>query len=183
MTTQRTTRETTHERIHERIQERIEMTHAHLRMRWQRPRPGPPAVGTGGPRVMPWLTPGLVVALVVVSLAAPGRAQEYFRLASAQVVAFADQAPVLRLTANGPVAFERLPADAGPVAEVRVRLFGVLPGELARTDDLSPFAVSVLSVDGGAEVTVQALGLQPGATLVVSTGQSIRELEFRVVAP
>ncbi|NOT43629.1 MAG: hypothetical protein HOP14_03375 [Acidobacteria bacterium] len=179
MTTQRTTRETTHERI--------EMTHAHLRMRWQRPRPGPPAVGTGGPRVMPWLTPGLVVALVVVSLAAPGRAQEYFRLASAQVVAFADQASVLRLTANGPVAFERLPADAGPVAEgsaeVRVRLFGVLPGELARTDDLSPFAVSVLSVDGGAEVTVQALGLQPGATLVVSTGQSIRELEFRVVAP
>ncbi|MGE0593257.1 MAG: hypothetical protein AB7Q15_12035 [Vicinamibacterales bacterium] len=174
--TQRTTQETTR------------TPRAPVRQRPTLPPPSTsPALAPGGRRLVSCLAPGLVVALAAAALVAPVRAQEHFRLASAQVVAFADEAPVLRLTANGPVAFERLPTDAGPGAEgsgeVRVRLFGVLPGELARTDDLAPFAVSVVPVDGGAEITVQAFGLQPGATLAVRTGQSIRELEFRVVAP
>lgn len=106
-------------------------------------------------------------------------AQETFRLVSAQVVTAAgSRPPLLRLAANGPIAFQALtPEESGlPAGSPRlaVRLYGVRPGELATLGGLDPFSLVVTASGTDAIVHV---GLAADATLRVRAGRRMNELE------
>lgn len=83
-----------------------------------------------------------LLAAAVCSVAA----QETFQLMSAQVITRTEAPPLLRLTANGPIAFRVLPAsefgDTGP-NRLKARLYGVLPGDLKSPgmDAYTPYAL------------------------------------------
>jgi hypothetical protein len=132
----------------------------------------------------------LTLALLTAGAAgAPGdamvvRAQEAFRLVSAQVVTAAgDRPPLLRLAANGPIAFQVLtPEESGlPAGSSRlaVRLYGVRPGELdlSTLGGLAPFSLVVTPSGSDAIVNVGLAGLAADATLRVRAGQRMNELE------
>src|SRR5262245_44192426 len=93
----------------------------------------------------------MCVMLFVAGSSGAGGAATTWRLASAQVVTSTASPPVLKLTANGPIAFEVLPADVNgnPVGAGRVvaRLFGVGAGEIASFGDLAPFALTVTAAE------------------------------------
>ena len=97
---------------------------------------------------------------------APAIATTY-RLASAQVVTSTVLPPVLKLSANGPIAFQVLPADANgaPVGPDRVvaRLFGIAPGDLASSGDLAPFALT-------ATAEASANGMDTDTIVTIATG-------------
>ena len=131
-------------------------------------------------------------ALAAMLLAAPLANADTWRLASAQVVTSTASPPVLKLTANGPIAFEVLPADANgnPVGAGRVvaRLFGVAAGEIASFGDLAPFALTVTAAesangtDADTIVTITTGGITTsGQTLVLRAGMKSNELEAAIV--
>jgi hypothetical protein len=119
-----------------------------------------------------------------------------FRLVSAQVVtSTGNRPPLLRLAANGPIAFRVLtaaeaaesgvPLDSG---RLMVRLHGVRPGDLTASGNLAPFSIVITPANddaGGASDSIVNVGLAAlpaGASLRARSGQRINELEF-VVTP
>jgi hypothetical protein len=113
-----------------------------------------------------------------------------FRLVSAQVVtASSDRPPLLRLAANGPIAFRVLTSEESGLPQgsprLAVRLYGVRPGELATLGGLDPFSLVVTAAsDGGSSggsdsiINVGLTGLAPDATLHARAGQRANELEI-----
>jgi hypothetical protein len=158
----------------------------------------------------------LLVALVLMLLAELGtgvivgglrpvvlRAQTYggppapaFRLVSAQVVTTSGGGPpLLRLAANGPIAFRALAAEEAEALGVApgsrrlvVHLYGLRPGDLAGSGDLAPFSVIITPASDGAGssgsdaiVNVGLANLPPDAVLHARAGQRVNELEFVVM--
>jgi hypothetical protein len=116
-------------------------------------------------------------------------AQETYRLASAQVVMIGDRPPVLKLTANGPIAFALLSEDEGqPAAPSRLiaRFHGVAPGSLTAPGGTEPFAVSVraasATTDSDAIVTITVAGLPPGQALTLRQGSRSNDVEVSIGA-
>ena len=117
-----------------------------------------------------------------------------YRLASAQVVTSTVRAPMLKLTASGPIAFEILPIDANgdPVSPNRVaaRLFGVAPGDIASFGDLAPFALTVTAAESAnatgtdtiVTITTSAVGATSGQALVLRAGMKSNEIEAAIVS-
>jgi hypothetical protein len=119
-----------------------------------------------------------------VTARAQAQVQETFRLVSAQVVTAAgDRPPLLRLAANGPIAFQVLtPEESGLPAgssHLAVRLYGVRPGDLdlATLGGLAPFSLVMTESGTGAVVNIGLAGLATDATLRARAGQRTNELE------
>jgi len=111
-------------------------------------------------------------------------AQTYL-LASAQVITSTDRAPVLKLTANGPIAFSLQPPSSDAVATpntLTVRLYGVLPGDVATAGALDPFVVVASAMEGGSQVTITVNTIVEGQRLTARTGTSVNVLEIVAVA-
>lgn len=124
-----------------------------------------------------------------------------FRLVSAQVVTTAgDRPPLLRLAANGPIAFRVLTAEESGLPQgsqrVAVRLYGVLAGDVESGGGLAPFSMVVTPAsDGGSGgagagasasdtmINVGLAGLAPDAALRVRAGQRANELEIIPTMP
>jgi hypothetical protein len=126
----------------------------------------------------------LAVMAALAGAATVAGGDEFYRLASAQVVTFTDRAPVLKLAANGPIAFTVLPPEDGTSPDpqrVRLRLHGVAPGGPATLAGLAPFVVSVVAEPRGSLVTVSLPGLPSGAQLHVRAGVQSNEIEVRSV--
>ena len=127
------------------------------------------------------------VAIVWTFLSASGgvlMAQTYL-LASAQVITSTDRAPVLKLTANGPIAFSIQPPSSDAVATpntLTVRLYGVLPGDVATAGALDPFVVVASAMEGGSQVTITVNTIVEGQRLTARTGTSVNVLEIVAVA-
>ena len=122
-----------------------------------------------------WMT--VTVCLAALTTDAPVRAlQARLVLASAQVVERTDGPPTLRLAANGPIAFEVLPAPEHDGARVRMRLHGIERSDLATLGSLAPFSVTSAQASGYADVTVTAV-LEAGQTLVARSGPAPHEVE------
>jgi hypothetical protein len=144
------------------------------------------------------------IGLVLLAAGGAGRGGEVFgqtqataaswRLASAQVVTSTERPPVLKLTANGPIAFQVLPADSSgqPITPGRIvaRLYGVAPGDLASSGDLAPFALTVTPADSAngtdsdAIVTIStaAVSWTSGQALVMRAGMKSNEIEAAIVS-
>lgn len=129
----------------------------------------------------------LVLVLLLALAIAPARADEVYRLASAQVVTATDRPPVLKLTASGPIAFRVVPAEETGVPasphRLTARLYGVMPGDLATLTGLAPFALATTGVDHDTIVTISASGLPSTASLHLRMGMRSNELEVVIVMP
>lgn len=112
--------------------------------------------------------------------------QETYRLASAQAVGIDGGPPLLRLSANGPIAFsvEPPPPDGsgGGPAQVVVRLHGVAMADGADFSSVAPFAVSASSDQRGTRLVIQYAGVPPDRHLAVRAGLRSSEIEI-VSAP
>ena len=115
--------------------------------------------------------------LAVASTVTPIRAEE-FVLASAHVVESTDASPVLTLTANGPIAFEVMPASgsSADASVVNVRLYGVHPATDLSLDGLAPFGVTATPLEDGCRVTVSIAAGASGSVLEVRAGARANEL-------
>jgi hypothetical protein len=137
-----------------------------------------------------------VAASASASDQAPAAAAASYRLASAQVVTSTVKPPVLKLTANGPIAFEVLPADPGGSGgagtsggRIVARLYGVAPADLASFGDLTPFALAATAVasangsdtDTIITITTGAVSAASGQALVLRAGMKSNEIEAAIV--
>ncbi len=120
--------------------------------------------------------------VAVLSTTALGQGTQ-MQLASAQVVVTAGGQPVLKLAADGPVAYRVEPADPnGPPAsaQLRLRLYGVTAAAGLTAASVAPYAL-VAARDGRDTVlTISAAGLPAGLQLAV--GPAARASELTVVA-
>jgi hypothetical protein len=109
-----------------------------------------------------------------------------YRLVSAQVVMSPQDPPILKLAANGPIAFASLSADEAGVAaspaRIVARLYGVTPGDLGTPTSLAPFIVTVRQVDNDSMVTVEVASLPAGHALTLRAAPRTSELEVRFAA-
>jgi len=105
------------------------------------------------------------------------------QLASAQVVLTAGGQPVLKLAADGPLAYRVEPADPnGPPtpAQLRLRLYGVTATAGLTAASVAPYTL-VAAVDGRDTVlSISAAGLPAGLQLTV--GPAARASELTVAA-
>lgn len=109
----------------------------------------------------------------------PLGAQERLTLASAQVVTLAEGPPLLRLAANGALAFDVEPTP-GDETSISVTLHGVARSNLDG-QPLVPFQVSVRTVEAGLVLTVTAAG--EGGRPVVRAGRLAHEIEVVLTPP
>ena len=123
----------------------------------------------------------VAVALIAVVASALVRGEE-FVLASAQVVDSTTAPPVLKLTANGPIAFEVVQNDQadGTDGGLVVRLYGVHPSGDLSLGSLAPFSVSVTEVADGCRLRISMAQLAGSPHWVVKTGGRANELEVSV---
>lgn len=130
------------------------------------------------------MRPSLAIVMVgaVLGVAASGvTAQEFFRLASAQVVESTDRPPMLKLTANGPIAFQvetaaESGADGSP-NQLVIRLYGVTVEQGAALDAVAPFSVATTAIDHSTRVLVRTAALPAGERLQVRAGSRTSEIE------
>jgi hypothetical protein len=128
----------------------------------------------------------MVDAPLLAQTAAPPPSTSTYQLASAQVILPTEGPPILKLAANGPIAFASLPADdAGiPASPARIvaRLYGVSPGDVAAPVSVAPFVVTVRSVDNDSVVTIEVPGLPAGHALTLRSSHRTSELEVVIAA-
>jgi hypothetical protein len=108
-----------------------------------------------------------------------------FTLVSAQVVTYDSRPAALKLTATGPIAFHVLTAAESetPLAPNRLtaRLYGVTAGDLRAATNLSPFVMSIQSIDHDSLLTITTGSLPANATLVLRPGLRANELVAEVI--
>lgn len=126
----------------------------------------------------------LVDAPLLAQTVAPPPSTSTYQLASAQVIQPAEGPPILKLAADGPIAFASLPADDAGVpaspARIVARLYGVTPGDVAAPASVAPFVVTVRPVDNDSVVIVEVPGLPAGHTLTLRSSQRTSELEVLI---
>lgn len=111
---------------------------------------------------------------------------EDFVLASAQVVESTDRAPVLRLIASGPIAFEMAPPDPAEPREaggVVLRLYGVRPAPHFSPGGLAPFSLIVTPLKDGCRIVVSVAGGGAPGRLTARAGARASEVEVRSIEP
>jgi hypothetical protein len=124
----------------------------------------------------------MATAWTLLLVAAPVSAQDHLVVASAQVVTAVDGPPSLRLAANGPLAFTRLPPIEGATgAQVVMRLHGVERVNMSSIDGLAPFVTSTLPGPGFVDLAVALVGTD--GRLDVRHGRLSHEIEVVVVQP
>lgn len=126
------------------------------------------------------MTSRVLCAWMVAAVSATALAQgTQMQLASAQVVLTAGGQPVLKLAADGPLAYRVEPADPnGPPtpAQLRLRLYGVTAAPGLTAASVAPYAL-VATRDGRDTVlTISAVGLPAGLQLAMGTAARASEL-------
>lgn len=123
----------------------------------------------------------IALAIAAVSAGQAAAAGQVFQLASAQVVPSTSGAPLLRVAANGPIAYEVEPAGDGSTGHLQLRLHGVAPKDGFVSTDLTPYYVQVQAVgDSGTRLIIWG-PVGHGQWQVRSSNQS-NEIEITFVA-
>lgn len=134
------------------------------------------------------LTPLLLLMLVAVAsfpaarAAAAAGADQFYTLASIQTATLDRGEVVLKLTANGPIAYRIVDDDANPTpGTLHLKLYGVDASTLGST-----VATEVGSIDvtpdghGNLDAVLHPAGAFAAKALRVTTGRRANELEIRV---
>jgi hypothetical protein len=124
------------------------------------------------------MRPGVLALCLLAAALGPVSAQETFRLVAAQVVTATERPPVLKLTANGPIAFRVVDDESaqGPADSHRLvaRLYGVVPGDVGVAAGVAPFSLTVRGEGSDTIITVSVAG---DATLGIRSASRANEVE------
>ncbi len=131
----------------------------------------------------PTMKAGVLALWLVAVAVGPASAQETFRLVSSQVVTATERPPLLKLSANGPIAFrlvdDEAAGDGRAPRRLVARLYGVVPGDAGIAAGVAPFSLALHREGSDTIITVSTTD---GAALGIRAASRANEVEVFEIA-